>query len=124
MRKLKGFTLIELLVVIAIIGVMASLVIVNLSAANKKSRDSRRKADLSELRTALELYYEDNYGYPIQASEGDIANVAGAISPTYIKAMPTDPRNYPYLYQSDGDEYTVKAELENEDGQYTVYSAN
>lgn len=125
MRQQKGFTLIELLVVIAIIGVMAALVIVNLSSANKKSRDSRRKADLAEVKTALELYYDDNLIYP--GSGVTYTTLSDHISPTYIKIVPEDPRNvgsYVYSYISDGDEFTLGANLENTEEAYTVYSSN
>ena len=53
----KAFTLIELLVVIAIIGLLSSVVLASLSGARESARDTRRKADLSQLRTAFNLYY-------------------------------------------------------------------
>ena len=64
MRK-KGFTLIELMVVIAIIGIVASVVTASLLTARKKGRDGRRVADMNQLKTALELYTNYNFGlYP------------------------------------------------------------
>jgi prepilin-type N-terminal cleavage/methylation domain-containing protein len=62
--KKKGFTLIELLVVIAIIAMLSSVVLAALSSARMKARDARRKADLTQIQIALNLYY-DAYGvYP------------------------------------------------------------
>jgi len=63
-RSKKGFTLIELLIVIAIIGILAAIIIVNLSAARTKSRDAKRKSDINNIKTALDLYFDANESYP------------------------------------------------------------
>lgn len=60
----QGFTLIELLVVISIISLLASIVLASLNSARSKARDSRRIADLGQLRTAVEFYYDSNNAYP------------------------------------------------------------
>ena len=64
-NKNKGFTLVELLVVIAIIGVLATLLLLQLGGARGKARDAKRIADVSQLRSALEQYFDDNAGYPV-----------------------------------------------------------
>ena len=119
MKKQKGFTLIELLVVVAIIGVMAAMVIANLASANKKSRDSRRKADLASFRTALELYYDDNTSYPDTLEE---------LTPTYIKEIPSGPQGEDYEdafdVEDDNLSYTITVELETSDDDYSVTSVN
>lgn len=59
-----GFTLIELLIVITIIGVLMSLTVITLGPIQKKSRDSRRKADISSMRAGLDLFKADFKVYP------------------------------------------------------------
>jgi len=79
----RGFTLIELLVVISIIGILSSVVLASLNSARAKSRDARRVADLSQIRLALELYFDSARTYP--SALADLVN-AGA-----IPQVPRDP---------------------------------
>ncbi len=66
--KKQGFTLIELLVVIAIIGILATLAVVSLQNARKNARDAKRIADVKQMQTALELYFNDNGQYPTEVT--------------------------------------------------------
>lgn len=59
-KKKKGFTLIELLVVIAIIGILATIVIVNVNAARQKAKDTAVKGSVDAFRASAELWYDDN----------------------------------------------------------------
>ncbi len=59
----KGFTLIELLVVIAIIGVLAAVVLAATNSARNKGSDVAVKANLANVRTQAEIYYDTNSGY-------------------------------------------------------------
>ena len=102
-NKIKGFTLIELLVVIAIIGILSSVVLASLNSARMKARDTRRIADLRQIVTALELYYDANGYYP-QSNCGWDCNeyrysydsswntLATDLAP-YISSLPKDPLN-------------------------------
>lgn len=60
-NKNKGFTLIELLVVIAIIGLLSSVVLASLASSRVKARDAKRRVDMRNIVTALQLY-QDRYG--------------------------------------------------------------
>ena len=59
----SGFTLVELLVVISIIGMLSSLAVVSLNSARIKARDAKRLADVRQIQTALELYFNSNFHY-------------------------------------------------------------
>lgn len=88
-KSQKGFTLVELLVVIAIIGTLATLLLLQLGVARAKARDTKRIADINQLRSAVELYFDDNNGhYPDSLTCG----VGGTIS-KYLSApaCPIDP---------------------------------
>lgn len=63
-NRAKGFTLIELLVSITIIGILITIVTVAVLPIQKKSRDSRRKADLNLLISGLSLFNSDYKVYP------------------------------------------------------------
>jgi len=68
---IQGFTLIELLVVIAIIGILSSVVLASLNSARAKGQDAARMADVKSLKTAMEMYYNDNGGYPTSNGSGN-----------------------------------------------------
>ncbi|MFA5991420.1 MAG: type II secretion system protein [Candidatus Doudnabacteria bacterium] len=64
MKNQKGFTLIEITVVVSIIALLASVLLVALNSARKKARDARRMADMKQITTALDFYYDTNGSYP------------------------------------------------------------
>jgi len=95
----KGFTLIEVLMVVAIIGILATIVLVSLNTARSKARDVRRISDLRQLALALEMSYDDNSTYPVQATCVDIATPLAALATGgYMGALPADPGTYTYSY--------------------------
>jgi len=89
-KNQQGFTLIELLVVIAIIGLLSTLSIVALNQARARSRDARRLADIKQIQTALEMYYNDLNTYPASITAGtQIVNAS--TSAVYMDIVPKPP---------------------------------
>ena len=60
MKYNRGFTLIELLMVIAIIGLLSTVVLAALSSARNKSNDAAVKSNLNSIRSAADLYFDNN----------------------------------------------------------------
>jgi len=84
----KGFTLIELLVVVAIIGLLSTLSILALNTARARARDAKRVADVKQIQTALEMYYNDAGVYPSTATQGTEISYNGSV---FLKTIPTPP---------------------------------
>lgn len=134
----QGFTLVEILVVMMIIGVIASMLLVNFQDARTRSRDSVRKADLRQVKSALQLYYNDYQQFPDSnggsilgcgVGAGGQCSWGGAFAAdgtTYMNALPLDPLNsgdYVYEYTNvDADTYTLSVSLENASDQDALRS--
>ena len=72
MVKNKAFTLIELLVVIAIIGLLASIVLLNMRGYTGKARDANIKSFFHQIRNAAEFsYIKNNESYALVCDESD-----------------------------------------------------
>uniref|UniRef100_A0A7V3JAS0 Prepilin-type N-terminal cleavage/methylation domain-containing protein n=1 Tax=candidate division CPR3 bacterium TaxID=2268181 RepID=A0A7V3JAS0_UNCC3 len=92
----KSFTIVELLVVISIISLLAGLITASVSKARAKGRDAKRKADISSIQTALEMYYEQNGKYPPlsnppSAYGNTVDALAQQLVPSFLPTMPHDP---------------------------------
>ena len=55
-KKQNAFTLVELLLVVTIIGILAGAVLVNFSGQSQRAKETRAKADISNLELALNTY--------------------------------------------------------------------
>lgn len=82
-KSARGFTLIELLVVIAIIGILSGIVLASLSTARQKAFDVKVKGQLSQIRSAAEIYYSSNFNYgatTYQCTGGMFSDTASGLS--------------------------------------------
>jgi general secretion pathway protein G len=99
----EGFTLIELMVVIVILGLLATVVLINVLPSQQKAMVTKARADIATLEQAMEMYRLDNFRYP-SGGEGLNALVSppagsqtGQFRPGgYIKNLPKDPWGRPY----------------------------
>lgn len=133
-RRMRAFTLIELLAVIAIIGILAAFTAVTISGALAKARDAQRENDLDSVKKALALYSDDNGGSYPGGGGGFSASAPGVLSsltPSYIKAIPSDPKDPTLQYQyktsvssgTPASSFLLYAQLENKNSQ-TVTNLN
>jgi len=100
--------LVELLVVIAIIGILATLLILQLGVARQRARDAQRIAHVNQIRTALEFAFDADGTYPDAISDATIGSyMAGGKVPV----DPTTKAAYHYK-QIDTTQYHLGAELE------------
>jgi type II secretory pathway pseudopilin PulG len=115
-----AFTLVELIVVIAIIALLVTLSLIALSNARMASRDSKRMADIKQLQTALELFYDSQDRYPTNAEfqSGSLSYFNGNLGTTTYISIPSAPfpadgrcsdaqNAYVYNAPIDGSTYTL-----------------
>lgn len=93
----EGFSLVELMVVIVIIGLLATIVIINVMPAADRAANTKARADIATLEQAVEMYRLDHLAYP-PTGEGLQALLAGQ----YIRRLPNDPWGNPYRYSVPG----------------------
>lgn len=105
-----GFTLVELMVVIVIIGLLSTIVAINVFGALRTGNVAKAKADIATLEQALEQYRLDNLTFPTNADglnalmtpPGGLAQPERYRQGGYIKKLPNDPWGKPYLYAAPG----------------------
>src|SRR3546814_20056333 len=98
------------MVCIVIIGLLATIVAINVIPATDTARVEKAKADIATIEQALEQYRLDNLSYPA-GTEGLQALMSPPPSLTqpqryrrggYIKKLPADPWGRAYLYSVQG----------------------
>jgi prepilin-type N-terminal cleavage/methylation domain-containing protein len=141
MKGTRGFTLAEIIIVVAVLGIIASIVLFNVGAAARKSRDGDRQADLRTLQSAVELYKQKYGRYPNGCRGADTwsgqtgtsyACATGnqfivGLAPEFIPTLPTDKKlldansGYVYTTNTDGTVYKIMAKrtVESEVVDYT-----
>ena len=93
----EGFSLVELMVVIVIIGLLATIVIINVMPAADKAATTKARADIATLEQGVELYRLNRLRYP---SDGE--GLQAVLRDGHIKRLPNDPWGNPYRYAAPG----------------------
>ena len=110
-RKEEGFTLTEIMVVVFIIGLLSTVVLINVFGASSDAQVKTARANVSALTQSLERYRLTMYSYPsenqglralVELPDG-IENPALYPQGGFIQQLPNDPWGRPY-------QYTVPAE--------------
>lgn len=71
---------------------ITSMTVVSLDRASSQADEVKRKSDLKQLQTAVELYFSNNNVYPSELNE---------VQPDYISNLPEDSvTEQPYYYES------------------------
>ena len=91
--KQTGFTLIEVLVAATIIGILSTIGLTGFQAITRSGRDTLRKTDLEQIRSALEIYKSENNTYPASSSCAPVG-----LTSDYINPYPSDPKSASYQY--------------------------
>jgi general secretion pathway protein G len=109
-RTARGFTLIELMVVIVIIGLLATVVTLNVLPSQDRAMREKARTDVSLLEQAIDTYRLENLSYP-RTEDGLPALLKPPASLSrperyraggYIRRLPTDPWGNAYLYRFPG----------------------
>jgi general secretion pathway protein G len=103
----SGFTLIELLLVMVIIAILAAVVVPKFTGRTQQARVAAAKADISNLKLALQTFETDNDRFPtseegLQALVEKPAAELPGWKHSYIEKTPIDPWGHPYIYKCPG----------------------
>ncbi|NHK29074.1 type II secretion system major pseudopilin GspG [Parvularcula flava] len=109
-RRQRGLTLVELMVVIVILGLLTTIIVINVIPAGDQAAVQKARTDISVLENALEQYRLNMMSYPTteQGLEALVELPNGVARPEmyrpggYIKNLPTDPWGNEYVYQRPG----------------------
>jgi hypothetical protein len=91
--------LIAFLLIISILGLFFLIAGFLLLEARQDARDAKRVADITRIRTGLEMFFYDCSIYPSKLETGDRIDGTTCGGQTYLAYVPADPKEaYRYIY--------------------------
>jgi general secretion pathway protein G len=120
-----GFTLTELMVTVFIMGLLATVVLVNVLGNVDQSRVQKARADIALLESSLDRYRLQMFDYPSTAqglealveAPQDLPGGASYPAEGFIKRLPADPWGNPYQYENPGEHGPIDIYSLGADGQ-------
>jgi general secretion pathway protein G len=107
-RPAGGFTLIEIMVVVVILGILAAILVPNLTGKPDEARVVKAQQDIRQIESALQMYKLDNFYYPStqQGLDALVSKPSGDPPARnwkgYITRLPKDPWGGSYQYLNPG----------------------
>ena len=102
-RGQGGFTLVELLVVIAILGILAAIVLFNISGVNASAACNAMKTDGATIQGAADLYYTNLNVYPVLPADvaapanGAAVNMTELLTSNLLHQRPSATETFTYI---------------------------
>ena len=118
-KQQGGFTLVELLVVIAILGILAAIVLLNISGVNATAACNAMRTDGATIQSAAELYYFNLNLYPVGPPGPDVAapangaavNITELLTANLLHARPPATETFTYVVNANVGNGTVHGVL-------------
>lgn len=110
-RSEAGFTLTEIMVVVFIIGLLSTVVLVNVLGARTDAQTKTAQANIAALTQSLERYSLQLYTYPTEQqglealveAPTDLSDASLYPRGGFIQKLPNDPWGRPYQYVFPGE---------------------
>jgi prepilin-type N-terminal cleavage/methylation domain-containing protein len=105
----SGFTLVELLIVVIILALLAAIVVPQFASSTEDAKESALDTTLANVRTALDLYYQQHGEYPsANAAAGGADCAAGTVGDGLVDSDAAFLQQLAYYTNADGAACTQK----------------
>jgi len=118
-RGQGGFTLVELLVVIAILGILAAIVLFNISGVNANAACNAMKTDGATIQTSVDLYFYNKSVFPDSPdvalppgpANNDNVNIGELVASNLLHQAPPATEKFTYVVKAGYGAGTVQGNL-------------